>query len=78
VKNYSVKQYQEKDYANWNTFIGQSQKRYLFFHSILWNTTKIDEDFDDFEDDKLVALCLQTVEMRFFRIKDLWGLVVFS
>jgi hypothetical protein len=60
----------------------RSPKCYLCFTEILWNTTKIDLKifFDDFEDDKLVALCLQTeVEMPFFRIKGLlMGIGVFS
>jgi hypothetical protein len=64
-----------------NTFIGRQNATFCFTE-ILWNTTKIDLKifFDDFEDDKLVALCLQTeVEMPFFRIKGLlMGIGVFS
>ena len=32
MKNYSVKQYQENDYQNWNDFIGQSKNATFLFH----------------------------------------------
>jgi hypothetical protein len=32
VKNFSVKQYQESDYENWNAFIGQAKNATFLFH----------------------------------------------
>ncbi|MDZ4329560.1 MAG: GNAT family N-acetyltransferase, partial [Flavobacterium sp.] len=32
MKNYSVKQYQESDYTNWNAFIGQAKNATFLFH----------------------------------------------
>ena len=59
MKNYSVKQYQEKDYVNWNTFIDQAKNATFLFHRDFMEYHK--DRFEDFslmifEDDKLVAL----------------------
>jgi dTDP-4-amino-4,6-dideoxygalactose transaminase len=32
VKNYTIKRYQENDYANWNDFISQAKNATFFFH----------------------------------------------
>jgi hypothetical protein len=59
VKNYSVKQYQESDYTNWNAFIGQAKNATFLFHRDFMEYHK--DRFDDFslmifEDEKLVAV----------------------
>ncbi|MFV8364858.1 GNAT family N-acetyltransferase [Flavobacterium sp. XS1P27] len=59
MKNYSVKQYQESDYTNWNTFIGQAKNATFLFHRDFMEYHK--DRFEDFslmvfEDKKLVAV----------------------
>jgi hypothetical protein len=59
VKNYSVKQYQESDYANWNAFIGQAKNATFLFHRDFMEYHK--DRFEDFslmifENEKLVAV----------------------
>ena len=59
MKNYSVKQYQESDYANWNAFIGQAKNATFLFHRDFMEYHK--NRFKDFslmifEDEKLVAV----------------------
>nr|WP_315207153.1 GNAT family N-acetyltransferase [uncultured Flavobacterium sp.] len=59
MKNYSVKQYQESDYINWNAFIGQAKNANFLFHRDFMEYHK--ERFEDFslmvfEDKKLVAV----------------------
>ena len=59
MKNYSVKQYQEKDYANWNTFIGQAKNATFLFHRDFMEYHK--DRFEDFslmvfENEKLIAV----------------------
>ena len=59
MKNYSVKQYQEKDYANWNTFIGQAKNATFLFHRNFMEYHK--DRFEDFslmvfENEKLIAV----------------------
>jgi hypothetical protein len=59
VKNYSVKQYQESDYINWNAFIGQAKNATFLFHRDFMEYHK--ERFEDFslmvfEDEKLIAV----------------------
>jgi hypothetical protein len=59
VKNYSVKQYQEKDYASWNAFIGQAKNATFLFHRdfMEYHTDRF-EDFSllIFDAEKLVAV----------------------
>lgn len=59
MKNYAVKQYQENDYTNWNTFIGQAKNATFLFHRDFMEYHK--DRFEDFslmifEDEKLVAV----------------------
>jgi hypothetical protein len=59
VKNYSVKQYQESDYENWNAFIGQAKNATFLFHRDFMEYHK--NRFQDFslmifEDEKVVAV----------------------
>jgi hypothetical protein len=59
VKNYSVKPYQENDYANWNAFIGQAKNATFLFHRDFMEYHK--DRFEDFslvvfEDEKLIAV----------------------
>lgn len=59
MKNYSVKQYQESDYANWNAFIGQAKNATFLFHRDFMEYHK--DRFEDyslliFENEKLVAV----------------------
>ena len=59
MKNYSVKQYQESDYTNWNAFIGQAKNATFLFHRDFMEYHK--ERFEDFslmvfEDEKLIAV----------------------
>jgi hypothetical protein len=59
VKNYSVQQYQESDYANWNTFISEAKNATFLFHRDFMEYHK--DRFDDFsvliyENEKLVAV----------------------
>ena len=59
MKNYSVKQYQEKDYASWNAFIGQAKNATFLFHRDFMEYHK--DRFDDyslmiFDNEKLVAV----------------------
>ncbi|MFV8359271.1 GNAT family N-acetyltransferase [Flavobacterium sp. LS1P3] len=59
MKNYSVKQYQESDYINWNAFIGQAKNATFLFHRDFMEYHK--ERFEDFslmvfEDEKLIAV----------------------
>lgn len=51
MKNYSVKQYQESDYTNWNTFIGQAKNATFLFHRDFMEYHK-----DRFEDNSLIVL----------------------
>jgi hypothetical protein len=50
VKNYSVKQYQESDYANWNAFIGQAKNATFLFHRDFMEYHK-----DRFQDNSLIV-----------------------
>jgi len=59
VKNYSVQKYQESDYANWNTFIGQAKNATFLFHRDFMEYHK--DRFEDFslmvfDEKKLVAV----------------------
>jgi hypothetical protein len=59
VRNYSVKQYQESDYDNWNAFIGQAKNATFLFHRDFMEYHK--DRFEDFsllifEDEKVVAV----------------------
>ena len=59
MKNYSVKQYQESDYTNWNAFIGQAKNATFLFHRDFMEYHK--DRFEDyslliFENEKLVAV----------------------
>jgi hypothetical protein len=59
VKNFSVKQYQENDYENWNVFIGQAKNATFLFHRDFIEYHK--DRFDDFslmvfDNEKLVAV----------------------
>lgn len=59
MKNYTVKRYQEKDYATWNTFIGQAKNATFLFHRDFMDYHK--DRFEDysllaFENEKLVAI----------------------
>ncbi|TDD74047.1 peptidoglycan bridge formation glycyltransferase FemA/FemB family protein [Flavobacterium caseinilyticum] len=59
MKNYSVKQYQESDYANWNAFIGQAKNATFLFHRDFMEYHK--DRFEDFsllifENEKLIAV----------------------
>ncbi|MFV5688370.1 FemAB family protein [Flavobacterium sp. ZT3R25] len=59
MKNYSVKQYQESDYENWNAFIGQAKNATFLFHRDFMEYHK--DRFQDFslmifENEKLVAV----------------------
>lgn len=51
MKNYSVKQYQESDYENWNGFIGQAKNATFLFHRDFMEYHK-----DRFEDFSLIVL----------------------
>ena len=51
MKNYSVKQYQESDYTNWNTFIGQAKNATFLFHRDFMEYHK-----ERFEDNSLIVL----------------------
>jgi hypothetical protein len=51
VKNYSVKQYQESDYENWNAFIGQAKNATFLFHRDFMEYHK-----DRFQDHSLIVL----------------------
>lgn len=59
LKNYSVKRYQESDYANWNTFVNQAKNATFLFHRDFIEYHK--DRFDDysllvFESENLVAI----------------------
>ena len=59
MKNFSVKQYQESDYENWNAFIGQAKNATFLFHRDFMEYHK--DRFEDFslmifDDEKLVAV----------------------
>ncbi|MGQ7946786.1 GNAT family N-acetyltransferase [Flavobacterium sp. WC2509] len=59
MKNYSVKKYQETDYANWNAFISQAKNATFLFHRDFMDYHK--DRFEDyslmvFEGVKLVAV----------------------
>ena len=59
MKNYSLKQYQENDYLNWNAFIGQAKNATFLFHRDFMEYHK--HRFNDFslmvyDDQKLVAV----------------------
>ena len=59
MKNYSVKQYQENDYENWNGFIGQAKNVTFLFHRDFMEYHK--DRFEDYslivlDDDKWVAV----------------------
>ena len=59
MKNYSVKQYQESDYTNWNTFIGQAKNAtFLFYRDFMEYHKDRFEDFSllVFENEKLIAV----------------------
>ncbi|MFV5684492.1 GNAT family N-acetyltransferase [Flavobacterium sp. GB2R13] len=51
MKNYSVKQYQESDYENWNAFIGQAKNATFLFHRDFMEYHK-----DRFQDFSLIVL----------------------
>jgi len=51
VKNYSVQQYQESDYANWNTFISQAKNA-----TFLFQRDFMEYHNDRFQDNSLVVL----------------------
>ena len=51
MKNYSVKQYQQSDYQNWNAFIGQAKNATFLFHRDFMEYHK-----DRFEDYSLSVL----------------------
>jgi hypothetical protein len=59
VKNFSVKQYQENDYENWNAFIGRAKNATFLFHRDFMEYHK--DRFEDyslmvFDNEKLVAV----------------------
>lgn len=59
MKNFSVKQYQESDYENWNAFIGQAKNATFLFHRDFIEYHK--DRFEDyslmvFDGEKLVAI----------------------
>jgi hypothetical protein len=59
VKNYSVKQYQGSDYANWNAFISKAKNATFLFHRDFMEYHS--DRFQDysiliFKDDKLIAV----------------------
>jgi hypothetical protein len=59
VKNYTVKRYQEKDYANWNAFISQAKNATFLFHRDFMDYHK--DRFEDYslmvyKNEKLVAV----------------------
>lgn len=59
MKNYSVKQYQESDYENWNSFVGQAKNATFLFHRDFMEYHK--DRFEDyslmvFDNEKLVAV----------------------
>ena len=59
MKNYSVKQYQESDYDNWNAFIGQAKNATFLFHRDYMEYHKdrfVDFSLMIFENEKLVAV----------------------
>jgi hypothetical protein len=83
VKNYSVQQYQESDYANWNTFISEAKNATFLFHRDFMEYHK--DRFDDFsvliyENEKLVAvLPANKVENEVFSHQGLtYGGLVYS
>jgi hypothetical protein len=49
VKNYTIKRYQENDYANWNAFINQAKNATFLFH----------RDFMDYHKDRFEDYSLQ-------------------
>lgn len=51
MKNYSVQQYQESDYANWNTFISQAKNATFLFHRDF-----MEYHNDRFQDNSLIVL----------------------
>lgn len=50
MKNYSVRKYQESDYANWNGFIGQAKNATFLFHRDFMEYHK-----DRFQDNSLIV-----------------------
>ncbi|MFT7164355.1 MAG: hypothetical protein ACI9CZ_000928, partial [Flavobacterium sp.] len=50
MKNYSVRKYQESDYANWNAFIGQAKNATFLFHRDFMEYHK-----DRFQDNSLIV-----------------------
>jgi len=59
VKNYTVKRYQETDYANWNTFTSQAKNATFLFHRDFMDYHK--DRFEDYslmvyKNEKLVAV----------------------
>ena len=52
MKNFSVKQYQESDYENWNAFIGKAKNSTFLFHRDFMEYHK-----DRFEDYSLIVSC---------------------
>lgn len=59
MKNYTVKRYQESDYANWNAFISQAKNATFLFHRDFMEYHK--DRFEDYslmvyKDEKLVAV----------------------
>jgi hypothetical protein len=59
VKNYTVKRYQEKDYATWNTFVSKAKNATFLFNRDFMDYHK--DRFEDysllvFENEKLVAV----------------------
>jgi hypothetical protein len=81
VKNYSVQQYQESDYANWNTFISEAKNAtFLFIVTMEYHKDR----FDDFsvliyEKKKLVAVCrLIKLRMKFSHQGLTYGGLVYN
>lgn len=59
MKNYTIKRYQEKDYANWNAFIGKAKNAtFLFYRDFMDYHKDRFEDFSlmVFKGEKLVAI----------------------
>jgi hypothetical protein len=83
VKNYSVKQYRETDYASWNTFIGKAKNATFLFHRDFMEYHKAEfEDFSllIFDAEKLIAvLPANRVEDRVYSHQGLtYGGLVYS
>jgi hypothetical protein len=73
VKNYSVQQYQESDYANWNTFISEAKNAtFLFIVTLEYHKDRFD-DFSVLIYEKEKTCCffcrLIKLRMKFFFTK---------